>query len=59
MAKQPEFIPISPMTLVCPNCGVKAGQACTMLRGEVELIHVERIRAAAKKDLAAKKARRK
>jgi hypothetical protein len=30
-----------------------------MLRGEVELIHVERITAAAKKDIAAKKARRK
>jgi len=29
-----------------------------MLRGEVELFHVERIRAAAQKDVAAKKARR-
>jgi hypothetical protein len=30
-----------------------------MFKGKLELIHVERIRAAAEKDLAAKKARRK
>jgi len=58
MAKLPEYIPISPTTLACPKCGAKAEQACPMLRGEVELFHVERIRAAAQKDVAAKKARR-
>ena len=52
-------IPISPMTLVCPKCGAKAGRACTILRGEVDLLHVERISAAGKKDIAAKKVRRK
>jgi hypothetical protein len=47
------------MTLVCPECGAKAGRACTILRGKVELLHVERFRAAGKKDVAAKKVRRK
>jgi len=32
-----------------------AGKACKMLRGEVELIHVERIFAAAANDVVAKK----
>ena len=59
VVKLPEYIPISPMTLVCPKCGARVEQACTMLRGEVELLHVERIGAAAQKDVAAKKARRK
>jgi len=48
------YIPISPIILVCPQCGAKAGKACKMLRGEVELIHVERIMDAAAKDVAAK-----
>ncbi len=59
MAKRPEYIAISPTTLVPPKCSTKAGQACTVLRGEVELLHVERVRAAAQEDVAAKKAQRK
>ena len=54
MTKIP-YIPISPVTLVCPQCGAKAGKACKMLRGEIELIHVERIFAAAASDIVAKK----
>jgi hypothetical protein len=53
----PDYIPISPMTLTCPRCKAAPGVACQKLRDEVELIHIERIEAAAEKDLAAKKAR--
>jgi hypothetical protein len=51
VAKVP-YIPISPVALFCPTCGAKPGKACDMLRGEVELIHVDRIRAAARADAA-------
>jgi hypothetical protein len=50
---QPEdtkYIAVSPMTLNCPRCGAIAGQVCEMLHGEVEVVHVERIVAAASKD---------
>ena len=53
------YIPINPVTLDCPQCAAKAGQACDMVKGEIELIHVKRIKAAAIKDAAAKKATRK
>jgi hypothetical protein len=53
------YIPIDPVSLICPQCGTKPGQACDMLKGEVELVHVKRIRAAAINDVAAKKALRK
>jgi hypothetical protein len=46
MAKFPELIAISPMTLACPQCGVTAGQVCDLFDGEVEVVHVERIKAA-------------
>ena len=53
VAKVP-YIPISPVTLVCPQCGAKAGKAC-MIESGLELIHVERVRAPAAKDVAKKK----
>jgi hypothetical protein len=58
MPKPAGDILIDPSTLVCPRCGAKPKQPCDMLEGKRELVHVERIRAAAK-DLAATKARRK
>jgi hypothetical protein len=49
---------ISPMTLVCPLCGAKPGYACeTASGGTLEIIHVERIKAAAAKDAAMKRER--
>jgi hypothetical protein len=54
---QPEstkYIAVSPMTLNCPRCGAKPGQVCGTLDGEAELIHVERIEAAAAMDVAAR-----
>ena len=58
MTKTP-YIPINPLTLDCPQCAAKVGHACDMLKGEIELIHVKRIKAAAIEDAAAKKATRK
>jgi hypothetical protein len=55
MAKLPDYIPISPVTLVCPRCKAKPGRACDLLDGEVEIVHIERIAAAAKGDVAAKR----
>ena len=62
MAKKtdvPEFLPISPVTLVCPECHAKPGKDCVILPGGfVGIVHVSRIKAAAKLDHA-KNARRK
>jgi hypothetical protein len=41
--------------LICPQCGAKAGKACMIESGGLELIHVERVRTPAAKDVAAKK----
>jgi len=59
MAKLLEHIPIDPATLVCPRCGAKPGIACDTLKGGAELVHIERIKAAAVKGAAARKAPRK
>jgi hypothetical protein len=37
----------NPMTLICPRCGAKPGQVCIVFEGEMEVVHVERIEAAA------------
>jgi hypothetical protein len=42
-----EYVAISPMTLACPRCGALPGQVCELFDGEVELVHVERIKMAA------------
>jgi hypothetical protein len=47
------YIPISPVTLVCPECGARAGQACRIIRGELGT-HLERIVAAETKDVEAR-----
>ena len=58
MRSSPEipYIPINPVSLVCPRCSAKAGQACHVLKSELQVVHVERIKAAAVKDVAAKNA---
>jgi hypothetical protein len=53
----PPQIRISPMSLVCPLCGAKPDYACeTASGGRLEVIHVARIKAAAKRDAAMKAA---
>jgi len=49
------YIPINPITIPCPKCRAKAGKPCQLHKRELELVHVARIHAAAKKDVAAKK----
>jgi hypothetical protein len=47
----PEYLPISPVTLVCPECTAKPGKDCIPLPGGVVgIVHVSRIMAAAKLD---------
>jgi hypothetical protein len=58
MSRFPEYIAVSPVTLTCSRCGAKAGKACDMLADEIEIVHIERIAAAAATDVAAKKAAR-
>jgi hypothetical protein len=55
MAKLPEHIATSPMTLACPRCHAIAGKACEAVARGFEVVHVERIAAAAAKDVAAKR----
>ena len=55
MAKLPEHIAISPMTLLCPRCSAQPGQACDIFDGEFEMVHVERIKWAAAMDVTAKR----
>jgi hypothetical protein len=54
---QPEhtkYIAVCPMTLNCPRCAATPGQICEILNGELELVHIERIEAAAAMDVAAR-----
>jgi hypothetical protein len=55
----PKYIAVSPITLACLRCKVKSGKACDLLDGEVEVVHIERIAAAAAMDREARKARNK
>jgi hypothetical protein len=45
------------MTLVCPRCKAKPRHVCRKLKGHIEVVHIERVEAAALKDTATKKAR--
>jgi len=51
-----KHIAISPITLLCPRCGAVPGKVCEMLHGEIEVVHIERIKAALKLDEAAQAA---
>jgi hypothetical protein len=53
--KIPEYLPISPLSIRCPLCRAKPNEVCgTALRGKLELVHIARIKAAAKLDEARK-----
>jgi hypothetical protein len=54
MATLPEFVAVNPMTLVCPLCKAVAGHSCKTAANDSEPVHLERIAAALKKDVAAK-----
>jgi hypothetical protein len=58
MAKLPKYIAVSPITLVCPRCKAKPGKVCEIFDGQIESVHIERIKAAVAMDVAVKKARR-
>jgi hypothetical protein len=58
------YIPIKPESLICPRCGASPDQVCDfsrtsvadeILSDKIKFIHAERIKAAAMKDLAAKR----
>jgi hypothetical protein len=55
MGSLPEFVAVNPMTLECPRCKAEPGYSCETNGNEP--IHLERIAAALKIDVAAKKAR--
>ena len=50
-------LPISPITLACPFCDAKPGRDCETSSGGFSLVHVQRIKAAAKVDAANKRKR--
>ena len=51
-------LPISPMSLSCSWCKAKPWEPCeTKLGTELEVVHVERIKAAAESDAAVRKQR--
>jgi hypothetical protein len=55
MSELSEYVAISPLTLECPSCGAKAGDVCDVLIDKgFEVVHVERIKAALRMDVAAK-----
>jgi len=55
VGKLPEYISISPITIVCPKCKAPSGDVCeVLLGGGLETVHVERIKAAAAMDLVVK-----
>lgn len=53
MERPPDYMPTSPLSLECPLCKVEAGTVCDVLpdRG-LEIVYVERIKAAAAIDVA-------
>jgi hypothetical protein len=57
MGSLPEFVAVNPMTLECPRCKAEQGHSCETNGSDPEPVHLERIAAALKIDVAAKKAR--
>lgn len=56
ITRLPEHIAISPITLLCPRCGAVPGKVCEVVDGEIEIVHLDRIKAALKLDEAARAA---
>jgi len=48
----PETLPASPLSLACPFCKAKPGKNCATSSGGFAVVHLERIKAAAKKAAA-------
>jgi hypothetical protein len=46
----PEVLPVSPVSLPCPQCGAKPGRDCETTAGGFSAIHIARIKAAARAD---------
>lgn len=58
-ASIPEYLPVSPITIRCMLCDAKPNKACaTSAGGYLEVVHLARIKAAAKMDTAARKSRK-
>jgi hypothetical protein len=56
MPRLPDHIAISPVTVLCPRCKAEPGKVCEIFDGEVEIVHLERIKAALEMDATARKA---
>ena len=56
MSELPEYIATSPTTLACPECNAKPGDVCEMLKDELAIVHIARIKLAVAMDLKTKKA---
>jgi hypothetical protein len=55
MEELPEYVAISPISIVCPRCHAEPGYVCEILFGEgVEIVHVERIKLALAMDVSAR-----
>jgi hypothetical protein len=57
-ASIPEVLPTSPISLACPLCGAKPMRDCIKISGNLSIIHVARIAAAASADKKTKRKRR-
>ena len=47
----PKFLPVSPLSLVCPHCGANPGKDCISDSGAFSVVHIARIQAAAAQDI--------
>jgi hypothetical protein len=45
MTENRDYLPVNPVSQVCPKCGAKPGKACDMLTDRMALIHIERLKA--------------
>jgi hypothetical protein len=50
----PEFLPTSPMSLLCPTCMSMPGRECITTAGGLAAIHIARIKTAALADMEKK-----
>ncbi len=49
------YVATNPVTLGCGQCGARVGEACKMSPGDFAQSHIERVLAAARKEVAARK----
>jgi hypothetical protein len=52
-----KYFATNPISLICPKCQSKPGADCETSAGAIAMFHVARIKAAARLDGVAKKAR--